>query len=137
MRSQGQVQVQGGGGGKGFYHLPHRRSRSKTRRGRGGNTTYLLQLLILEVASDHHLEDDEQLAVTDVAVSIDIVHFEREPQLLLLSALAAEGTQARHELLEVDVAATVLVEDRDHAAKITRICQFRRRSDDLGEGNGR
>jgi hypothetical protein len=75
----------------------------------------LLQLLVLEVAADHHLEDDEELAVADVAVAVDVVDLEGEAQLLLLVALAAEGREPGHELLEVDVAAAVLVEDGDHA----------------------
>lgn len=56
--------------------------------------TYLLELLILEVAPHHHLQDDEQLSVADVAVSVDVVDLEGEMQLLLLIALGAEGAQA-------------------------------------------
>ena len=91
------------------------------------STAYLLQLLVLQVASDHHLQDDEQLAIADEAVAVNVVDLEGEAQLLLLVALAAEGAQARHELLEVDVSATVLVEDGNHA----RGQRVRR---DLGEG---
>ena len=88
---------------------------------------YLLQLLVLQVAADHHLEHDEQLAVADEAVAVDVVDAERKAQLLLLVALAAEGREAGDELLEVDVAAAVLVEDGDHS------CRERVRGD-LGEG---
>jgi hypothetical protein len=77
--------------------------------------THLLQLLILQIASHHHLQHNEQLAIADVPIAIDIVHLERESQLLLLVALAAESAQAGHELLEINVSATVLVEDGDHA----------------------
>ena len=75
----------------------------------------LLQLHVLQVAADHHLEHDEQLAVADVTVAVDVVHLEREAQLLLLVTLAAEGAQPADEFLEVDVAAAVLVEDGDHS----------------------
>lgn len=88
---------------------------------------YLLQLLVLQVAADHHLEHDEQLAVADEAVAVNVVDAEGKAQLLLLVALAAEGREPGDELLEVDVAAAVLVEDGDHSC-----CQRVRR--DLGEG---
>lgn len=75
----------------------------------------LLQLHILQVVADHHLQDDEELAVGDVSVAVDVVHLECKPKLLLLVALGAEGRQPGNEFLEVDVAATVLVEDGDHS----------------------
>ena len=76
---------------------------------------YLLQLLVLQVAADHHLEHNEQLAVADEAIAVNVVDAERKAQLLLLVAFAAEGREARDKLLEIDVAATVLVEDGDHS----------------------
>lgn len=51
---------------------------------------YLLELLVLQIAPNHHLEDDEQLPIADVAVSVNVVDFEREPKLLLFIALGAE-----------------------------------------------
>ena len=84
-------------------------------------------MLVLQVAADHHLEHNEELAVTDVAVAVNVVYAEGEAQLLFLVAFAAEGREARDELLEVDVAATVLVEDGDHSCRKG----IRR---DLGEG---
>ena len=88
---------------------------------------YLLQLLVLQVAANHHLEHNEELAVADEAVAVNVVDAECEAQLLLLVAFAAEGREARDKLLEVDVAATVLVEDGNHS------CCERVRGD-LGEG---
>ena len=88
---------------------------------------YLLQLLVLQVAPDHHLQHDEELTVADVAVAVDVVDAEGKAQLLLLVALAAEGAQARDKLLEVDVAAAVLVEDGNHAGR-------ERVGGDLGQG---
>ena len=82
---------------------------------RSAPETHLLQLLILQIAPHHHLQHNEQLAIADVAVAVDVVHLERKPQLLLLVALAAEGAEAGHELLEIDVSAAVFVEDSDHA----------------------
>ena len=89
--------------------------------------THLLQLLVLQVASNHHLQYYEELAIADVAVAVDVVYAESESQLLLLVAFAAEGREARDKLLEVDVATTILVEDGNHS------CCERVRGD-LGEG---
>ena len=44
----------------------------------------LLKLLVLEVAANHHLEDDEELAVADVTVTVNVVDLEGETQLFLL-----------------------------------------------------
>jgi hypothetical protein len=38
----------------------------------------LLKLYILQVAADHHFQNDKQLSVRDVAVAVDIVHLESE-----------------------------------------------------------
>ena len=38
----------------------------------------LLQLHVVEVGADHHLEHLEQLAVADEAVAVDVVHLERD-----------------------------------------------------------
>lgn len=53
--------------------------------------THLLQLLVLQVASNHHLQYYEELAIADVAVAVDVVYAECESQLLLLVALATES----------------------------------------------
>jgi hypothetical protein len=42
-------------------------------------STYLLQLLVLQVASDHHLQYYEELAVADIAIAVNVVYAEREP----------------------------------------------------------
>ena len=91
------------------------------------SVAYLLQLLVLQVAANHHLEHNEELAVADEAVAVNVVDAECEAQLLLLVAFAAEGREARDKLLEVDVATTILVEDGNHS------CCERVRGD-LGEG---
>ena len=40
----------------------------------------LLQLLVFQIASHHHLEYNEKLAVADVAVAVDIVDLERDTE---------------------------------------------------------
>ena len=75
----------------------------------------LLQLRVLEVGPDHHLEHEEQLAVANIPVAVNVVDLEREPQLLLLVALGREGRQPGDELAKVDAAAAVFVEDGNHA----------------------
>jgi hypothetical protein len=84
-------------------------------------------LLVFQVAANHHLEHNEELAVADVAVAVDIVHTESEPQLLFLVAFAAECGETRDKLLEVDITAAILIEDGDHS------CCERVRGD-LGKG---
>jgi hypothetical protein len=78
-------------------------------------TTNLLQLLILQVVSDHHLQNQKQLAVADETVPIDVVDLERKVHLLLFVALGAERAESRDKLLEIDIPAAVLVEYGNHA----------------------
>lgn len=44
----------------------------------------LLQLHIVEVSANHHLEHGEELSVRDVAVVVNIVDLEGETEFLLL-----------------------------------------------------
>jgi hypothetical protein len=76
--------------------------------------TNLLQLLVLQVVSDHHLQHQKELAIADVPVAINVVDLEGKAHLLLLVALGAECAESRHELLEIDIAAAVFVEDGNH-----------------------
>jgi len=78
-------------------------------------TTHLLQLLVLQIATHHHLQHNKQLPIADIAIAINVVDLERKPQLLLFVSLGAEGAQPRDKLLEVDISATILVENGDHA----------------------
>ena len=41
-----------------------------------GRKTNLLQLLVLQVVSDHHLQHQKQLAIADVSVAINVVDLE-------------------------------------------------------------
>lgn len=75
----------------------------------------LLQLHILQVTPHHHLEHDEQFPVGDVTVPIDVVDFKSEKQLLFFVPFGTECRQAGYEFLEVDVSASVFVEDCDHS----------------------
>ena len=77
--------------------------------------SYLLQLHILQIASHHHFQYNEKLPVADVAVTIDVIHFEGEPQFLFLVAFGAKGAETGDELLEVDVATSVFIKNSDHA----------------------
>ena len=77
----------------------------------------LLQLHILQVTTHHHLQNNEELAIRDITVAIDVVHLEGEAELLFLIAFGAEGAETRHEFLEVDVAATVLIENGYHSIR--------------------
>ncbi|KAI6755250.1 hypothetical protein HG531_004356 [Fusarium graminearum] len=75
----------------------------------------LLQLLVLEVAANHHLEDNEKLSVADVSIAVNIVDLEGELKLLLLISLAAKRRKTCNELLKIDVTTTILVKDGNHS----------------------
>ena len=45
----------------------------------------LLQLSVVQIRTDHHLEDLEELAIGDETVIVDVVDLEREPKLVFLA----------------------------------------------------
>ena len=73
----------------------------------------LLQLDIVEVGADHHLEDLEQFAIGNEAVVVDVVDLECKAQLLFLTGAGRQRVQALHELKERNVAVVVAIEHRD------------------------
>jgi len=73
----------------------------------------LLELHIVQVATDHHLEDLEELAVRNEAVIVDVVDLEGKSELVLLAGTSAERVQPLHELQERDVTVIVSVKDGD------------------------
>jgi len=74
----------------------------------------LLELHVVQVAADHHLEHGEELAIRDEAVVVDVVDLEGEAQLIFLGRACTQGVQSLDELEEGDVAILVLVEHCDH-----------------------
>ena len=75
----------------------------------------LLQLHVVQVAADHHLEHLEELAVRDEAIIVDVVDLERESEFVLLAGAGAERVETLDELEERDVTVVVAVEDGDDA----------------------
>ena len=71
--------------------------------------TNLLQLLILQVISNHHLQNYKQLSIADITVAINVVDLERKVKLLLLVALGTECAKSGHKLLEIDITAAVFI----------------------------
>jgi hypothetical protein len=78
------------------------------------HTAYLLQLLILEVATNHHLQHDKQLATADVPIAVNIVDLESIAHFFFFVALSTKRAKAIDEFLEVDVATAVFVKDGNH-----------------------
>ena len=72
-----------------------------------GTVHKLLQLDIVQVVADHHLEHLEQFTVGNVPVIVDVVDLEGEAQLLFLAGAGRQGVETLNELEERDV--TVLV----------------------------
>jgi len=87
----------------------------------------LLELCVLQVVAHHHLQHLEQLPVRDEAVVIHVVDAEGEAHLALLVSLHAELRHALDELLEVDLAVAVCVEDVDDALHERVLLQLRQR----------
>lgn len=81
------------------------------------SSTYLLQLHILQIASHHHFQHNEELPVANISVAIDVIDLKGESQFLFLVAFGTEGAETGDEFLEVDIAASVFIEDGDHAAR--------------------
>ena len=80
-----------------------------------GTIDQLLQLHVIQVVADHHLEHLEELAVADEAVVVDVVDLEGEAQLLLGAGAGGERVQSLHELEEADVSVIVAIEHGDDA----------------------
>jgi len=81
-----------------------------------------VQLVLADVLADHHLQHSQQLRLGDGVIVIQVVHLERESELLLpavefiiLRPLdGAEVRQHRHELVEVDVLVLAVLEEGVH-----------------------
>lgn len=55
----------------------------------------LLQLLVLQVVAHHHLQHEEQLAVRDEPVAVDVIHLERDCPARQLRQLLRNGKGGR------------------------------------------
>lgn len=82
----------------------------------------LLQLLILQIIPNHHLEHQEELAIANQPIAIHIIHLEGKAQFLLPRSLRAEGGETSDELLEIDGSASIVVKDCDHAEGEGVVC---------------
>jgi len=78
-----------------------------------GPVDELLQLHVVQVAADHHLEHLEELAVRDEAIVVDVVDLERKSELVFLTGTGAKRVEALDELQEGDVTVIVAVEHGD------------------------
>ena len=78
-----------------------------------GPVDELLQLHVVQVAADHHLEHLEELAVRDEAIVVDVVDLERKSELVFLTGTGAKRVEALDELQEGDVTVVVAVEHGD------------------------
>ena len=78
-----------------------------------GPVDELLQLHVVQVAADHHLEHLEELAVRDEAIVVDVVDLERKSELVFLTGTGAKRVEALDELQEGDVTVVVAVKHGD------------------------
>ena len=70
----------------------------------------MLQLHVVQVVANHHLQHLEELPVRDVPVIVDVVDLESKSQLLFIGGPGREGVEALHELKERNGAVLVLIE---------------------------
>ena len=70
----------------------------------------LLELHVVQVVANHHLQHLEQFAVRDEPVVVHVVDLECETQLLLLRSASRQGVQSLDKLQERDVSVLVLVQ---------------------------
>ena len=73
----------------------------------------LLQLHIVKVASDHHLEHLKELAVWDETIVVDVIDLESKSELVLLTGTSTERVETLDEFQEGDVTVVVAVEHGD------------------------
>ena len=89
-----------------------------------GSVDQLLQLHIVEVIADHHLEHREQLSIRDVAVIVDVVDLESKSKLLLLGGRGGQTVQTLHEFQEGNASILVFIQDGDYSLDKGVLCQF-------------
>ena len=89
-----------------------------------GSVDQLLQLHIVEVIADHHLEYREQLSIRDVAVIVDVVDLESKSKLLLLGGGGGQTVETLYEFEEGNASILVFVQDGDYSLDKGVLCQF-------------
>ena len=62
-----------------------------------GSIDQLLQLHIIQVISNHHFEDHEQLSIRDKSIVINIINLESKSKLLLLGATSWQWVQSLYK----------------------------------------
>ena len=81
-----------------------------------GTIDELLQLGVVQVVTNHHLEHLEEFAVRDEAIIVDVIDLESETQLFLLTGTGGQRVQTLDELKEGDVTVIVAIKDGNDTA---------------------
>ena len=81
-----------------------------------GTIDELLQLGVVQVVTNHHLEDLEEFAVRDETIIVDVIDLESETQLFLLTGTGGQRVQTLDELKEGDVTVIVAIKDGNDTA---------------------
>ena len=81
-----------------------------------GTIDELLQLSIVQVVTNHHLEHLEEFAVRDEAIIVDVIDLESETQLFFLTGTGGKRVQSLDELKEGDVTVIVAIKDGNDTA---------------------
>ena len=80
-----------------------------------GSIDQLLQLDIVEVIADHHLEYREQLSIWDVAIIVDVVDLESKSKLLLLWGGRGQTVESLYEFEERNASILVFIQNGDYS----------------------
>ena len=81
-----------------------------------GTIDELLQLGVVQVVTNHHLEYLEEFAVRDEAIIVDVINLESETQLFLLTGTGGQRVQTLDKLKEGDVTVIVAIKDGNDTA---------------------
>ena len=90
-----------------------------------GAVDQLLELNIIQIVTDHHFDDGEQLAIGNIAIVVDVVNLESKSKLLLLGGASWQRVEALDEFEEGDAPILILIKNRDNTLHKRVVSQLR------------
>ena len=90
-----------------------------------GSVDELLELSIVEIWPNHHLQHSKQFSVWDKAVVVHVVDLESETKFLFVTCTSRQRRQTLNKLQEGDLPVSVLIENSDDSFDQWVLRQFR------------
>ena len=84
----------------------------------------LLELYIIQVIANHHLQHQEQFTIWNESISVDIVDCKSETELFLLGRTCGERIQTLHEFQERNVSILILIKYCDNSLDQRIVCKL-------------